>query len=122
MSERLYATEERRVLLADCRPSACHRRMTWRRETSNNSGIVRNESAQEYDAIIPVTHDPAFLVTGRNELDDVTANQWPYVLFCRNLRRRQRLTLAGAKIVVLKYYRSERADINKIRGAISTGV
>lgn len=120
MSERLNLVEERRAIGRLRALLRASEQMKATQRTSNNSGIIYYEtkSAQEYDAMIPVTHDPVFL-GGRIVKIETTftarKQQWPYVLFLPQFYVGDNPdTLAGAQIVGGSIIDQSSPDINKL--------
>lgn len=120
MSGRLNLVEERRAIGKLRALLRASEQMKATQRTSNNSGIIYYEtkSAQEYDAIIPVTHDPAFL-GGRIVKIETTftarKQQWPYVLFLPQFYVGDNPdTLAGAQPVTGSIIDQSSPDINKL--------
>jgi len=120
MSERLNLVEERRAISRLRALLRATEQMKATQRTSNNSGIIYYEtkSAQEYDAIIPVTHDPAFLGGRIIKIETIfTARkqQWPYVLFLPQFYVGDNPdTLAGAQIIGGRIIYQSAPDINKL--------
>lgn len=120
MSERLNLVEERRAIGKLRALLRATEQMKAAQRTSNKSGIIYYEtkSAQEYDAMIPVTHDPAFL-GGRIIKIETTftarKQQWPYVLFLPQFYIGDDPdTLAGAQPVTGSIIDQSSPDINKL--------
>lgn len=120
MSERLNLVEERRAIGRLRALLRASEQMKATQRTSNNSGIIYYEtkSAQEYDAMIPITHDPAFL-GGRIVKIETTftarKQQWPYVLFLPQFYVGDNPdTLAGAQPVTGSIIDQSAPDINKL--------
>lgn len=120
MSERLNLVEERRAIGRLRALLRASEQMKATQRTSNNSGIIYYEtkSVQEYDAMIPVTHDPAFL-GGRIIKIETTftarKQQWPYVLFLPQFYVGDNPdTLAGAQPVTGSIIDQSLPDINKL--------
>lgn len=120
MSERLNLVEERRAIGRLRALLRASEQMKATQRTSNNSGIIYYEtkSVQEYDAMIPVTHDPAFL-GGRIIKIETTftarKQQWPYVLFLPQFYVGDNPdTLAGAQPVTGSIIDQSSPDINKL--------
>ena len=120
MSERLNLVEERRAIGRLRALLRASEQMKATQRTSNNSGIIYYEtkSAQEYDAMIPITHDPAFL-GGRIIKIETTftarKQQWPYVLFLPQFYVGDSPdTLAGAQPVTSSIIDQSAPDINKL--------
>lgn len=120
MSERLNLVEERRAIGRLRALLRATEQMKAAQRTSNNSGIIYYEtkSAQEYDAMIPVTHDPAFLGDRIIKIETTfTARkqQWPYVLFLPQFYVGDNPdTLAGAQPVTGSIIDQSSPDINKL--------
>lgn len=120
MSERLNLVEERRAIGKLRALLRATEQMKAAQRTSNNSGIIYYEtkSAQEYDAMIPVTHDPAFLGDRIIKIETTfTARkqQWPYVLFLPQFYVGDNPdTLAGAQPVTGSIIDQSSPDINKL--------
>ena len=119
MSGRLNLVEERRAIGRLRALLRASEQMKATQRTSNNSGIIYYEtkSAQEYDAMIPVAYDPAFL-GGRIIKIETTftarKQQWPYVLFLPQFYVGDNPdTLAGAQIIGGSIDQST-PDINKL--------
>lgn len=120
MSGRLNLVEERRAIGKLRALLRASEQMKATQRTSNNSGIIYYEtkSVQEYDAMIPVTHDPAFL-GGRIIKIETTftarKQQWPYVLFLPQFYVSDNPdTLAGAQPVTGSIIDQSSPDINKL--------
>lgn len=120
MSERLNLVEERRAIGRLRALLRASEQMKATQRTSNNSGIIYYEtkSAQEYDAMIPITHDPAFL-GGRIIKIETTftarKQQWPYVLFLPQFYVGDNPdTLAGAQPITGSIIDQSAPDINKL--------
>ena len=120
MSGRLNLVEERRAIGRLRALLRASEQMKATQRTSNNSGIIYYEtkSAQEYDAMMPVTHDPAFL-GGRIVKIETTftarKQQWPYVLFLPQFYVGDNPdTLAGAQPVTGSIIDQSSPDINKL--------
>lgn len=120
MSERLNLVEERRAIGRLRALLRATEQMKAAQRTSNKSGIIYYEtkSTQEYDAIIPVTHDPAFL-GGRIIKIETTftarKQQWPYVLFLPQFYVGDNPdTLAGAQLIAGSVIDQSAPDINKL--------
>ena len=120
MSGRLNLVEERRAIGRLRALLRATEQMKAAQRTSNKSGIIYYEtkSAQEYDAMIPVTHDPAFL-GGRIIKIETTftarKQQWPYVLFLPQFYIGDDPdTLAGAQPVTGSIIDQSSPDINKL--------
>lgn len=120
MSERLNLVEERRAIGRLRALLRASEQMKATQRTSNNSGIIYYEtkSVQEYDAMIPVTHDPAFL-GGRIIKIETTftarKQQWPYALFLPQFYVGDNPdTLAGAQPVTGSIIDQNSPDINKL--------
>lgn len=120
MSERLNLVEERRAIGRLRALLRASEQMKATQRTSNNSGIIYYEtkSMQEYDAMIPVTYDPAFL-GGRIVKIETTftarKQQWPYVLFLPQFYVGDNPdTLAGAQPVIGSIIDQSSPDINKL--------
>lgn len=120
MSERLNLVEERRAIGKLRALLRATEQMKAAQRTSNKSGIIYYEtkSAQEYDAMIPVTHDPAFLGDRIIKIETTfTARkqQWPYVLFLPQFYIGDDPdTLAGAQPVTGSIIDQSSPDINKL--------
>lgn len=120
MSERLNLVEERRAIGRLRALLRATEQMKAAQRTSNNSGIIYYEtkSAREYDAMIPVAYDPAFL-GGRIVKIETTftarKQQWPYVLFLPQFYVGDNPdTLAGAQPVIGSIIDQSSPDINKL--------
>lgn len=120
MSGRLNLVEERRAIGRLRALLRASEQMKATQRTSNNSGIIYYEtkSAQEYDAMIPITHDPAFL-GGRIVKIETTfiarKQQWPYVLFLPQFYVSDNPdTLAGAQPITGSIIDQSAPDINKL--------
>ena len=120
MSERLNLVEERRAIGRLRALLRASEQMKATQRTSNNSGIIyyKTKSAQEYDAMIPVTHDPVFL-GGRIVKIETTftarKQQWPYVLFLPQFYVGDNPdTLTGAQPVTGSIIDQSSPDINKL--------
>jgi len=120
MSERLNLVEERRAIGRLRALLRASEQMKATQRASNNSGIIYYEtkSAQEYDAMIPVTHDPVFL-GGRIVKIETTftarKQQWPYVLFLPQFYVGDNPdTLTGAQPVTGSIIDQSSPDINKL--------
>lgn len=120
MSERLNLVEERRAIGKLRALLRATEQMKAAQRTSNNSGIVYYEtkSAQEYDAMIPVTHDPVFL-SGRIVKIEMTftarKQQWPYALFLPQFYVGDNPdTLTGAQPITGSIIDQSAPDINKL--------
>lgn len=120
MSERLNLVEERRAIGKLRALLRATEQMKAAQRTSNNSGIVYYEtkSAQEYDAMIPVTHDPVFL-SGRIVKIEMTftarKQQWPYALFLPQFYVGDNPdTLTGAQLITGSIIDQSAPDINKL--------
>lgn len=120
MSGRLNLVEERRAIGKLRALLRASEQMKATQRTSNNSGIIYYEtkSTQEYDAMIPVTHDPAFL-GGRIVKIETTftarKQQWPYVLFLPQFYIGDNPdTLAGAQPITDSIIDQSSPDINKL--------
>lgn len=120
MSERLNLVEERRAIGRLRALLRASEQMKATQRTSNNSGIIYYEtkSAQEYDAMIPVTYDPAFL-GGRIIKIETTftarKQQWPYALFLPQFYIGDNPdTLAGTQPVTGSIIDQSSPDINKL--------
>lgn len=120
MSGRLNLVEERRAISRLQALLRATEQMKAAQRTSNNSGIIYYEtkSAQEYDAMIPITHDPAFF--GGRIIKVETAfiarkQQWPYALFLPQFYVSDNPdTLAGAQPVTGSIIDQSSPDINKL--------
>ena len=128
MSERLNLVEERRAISRLRALLRATEQMKATQRTSNNSGIIYYEtkSAQEYDAIIPVTRDPAFL-GGRIIKIETTftarKQQWPYVLFLPQFYVGDNPdTLAGAQPITGRIIYQSAPGIKKIKITSQVGV
>lgn len=120
MSERLNLVEERRAIGRLRALLRATEQMKAAQRTSNNSGIIYYEtkSAQEYDAMIPVTYDPVFL-GGRIVKIETTftarKQQWPYALFLPQFYVSDNPdTLAGAQPITGSIIDQSAPDINKL--------
>lgn len=120
MSERLNLVEERRAIGRLRALLRASEQMKATQRTSNNSGIIYYEtkSAQEYDAMIPVTYDPVFL-GGRIVKIETTftarKQQWPYALFLPQFYVSDNPdTLTGAQPVTGSIIDQSSPDINKL--------
>lgn len=120
MSERLNLVEERRAIGRLRALLRATEQMKAAQRTSNNSGIIYYEtkSAQEYDAMTPVTYDPVFL-GGRIVKIETTftarKQQWPYALFLPQFYVGDNPdTLAGAQPVTGSIIDQSSPDINKL--------
>ena len=120
MSERLNLVEERRAIGRLRALLRATEQMKAAQRTSGKSGIIYYEtkSAQEYDAMIPVTYDPAF-PSGRIIKIETTftarKQQWPYVLFLPQFYVGDNPdTLAGAQPVTGSIIDQSSPDINKL--------
>lgn len=120
MSGRLNLVEERRAIGRLRALLRATEQMKAAQRTSNNSGIIYYEtkSAREYDAMIPVAYDPAFL-GGRIVKIETTftarKQQWPYVLFLPQFYVGDNPdTLAGAQPVIGSIIDQSSPDINKL--------
>lgn len=120
MSERLNLVEERRAIGRLRALLRASEQMKATQRTSNNSGIIYYEtkSAQEYDAMIPVTYDPTF-PSGRIIKIETTftarKQQWPYVLFLPQFYIGDNPdTLAGAQPITGSIIDQSSPDINKL--------
>lgn len=120
MSERLNLVEERRAIGKLRALLRATEQMKAAQRTSNKSGIIYYEtkSAQEYDAMIPVAYDPAFLGVRIIKIETTfTARkqQWPYVLFLPQFYVGDNPdTLAGAQPVTDSIIDQSSPDINKL--------
>jgi len=120
MSERLNLVEERRAIGKLRALLRATEQMKAAQRTSNKSGIIYYEtkSVQEYDAMIPVTHDPAFLGDRIIKIETTfTARkqQWPYVLFLPQFYVGDNPdTLTGAQPVTGSIIDQSSPDINKL--------
>lgn len=120
MSERLNLVEERRAIGRLRALLRATEQMKAAQRTSNNSGIIYYEtkSAQEYDAMIPVTYDSTF-PSGRIIKIETTftarKQQWPYVLFLPQFYVGSNPdTLAGAQPVTGSIIDQSSPGINKL--------
>jgi hypothetical protein len=120
MSERLNLVEERRAIGRLRALLRASEQMKATQRTSNKSGIIYYEtkSAQEYDAMIPVTYDPVFL-GGRIIKIETTftarKQQWPYALFLPQFYISDTPgTLAGAQPITGSIIDQSAPDINKL--------
>lgn len=120
MSERLNLVEERRAIGRLRALLRATEQMKAAQRTSNNSGIIYYEtkSTQEYDAMIPVTHDPASL-GGRIIKIETTftarKQQWPYVLFLPQFYVGDNPgTLMGTQPITGSIIDQSSPDINKL--------
>lgn len=120
MSERLNLVEERRAIGRLRALLRATEQMKAAQRTSNKSGIIYYEtkSAQEYDAMIPVTYDPTFLGGKIIKIETIfTARkqQWPYVLFLPQFYVSDNPdTLAGAQPITGSIIDQSAPDINKL--------
>lgn len=120
MSERLNLVEERRAIGRLRALLRASEQMKATQRTSNNSGIIYYEtkSAQEYDAMIPITYDPTFLGGRIIKIETIfTARkqQWPYVLFLPQFYVSDNPdTLAGAQPITGSIIDQSAPDINKL--------
>ena len=120
MSGRLNLVEERRAIGRLRALLRASEQMKATQRTSNNSGIIYYEtkSAQEYDAMIPITHDPAFLGGRIVKIETTFAarkQQWPYVLFLPQFYVGDNPnTLAGTQIIGGSIIDQSTPDINKL--------
>ncbi len=120
MSERLNLVEERRAIGKLRALLRATEQMKAAQRTSNKSGIIYYEtkSAQEYDAMIPVTYDPTF-PSGRIIKIETTftarKQQWPYALFLPQFYISDTPgTLAGAQPITGSIIDQSAPDINKL--------
>lgn len=120
MSGRLNLVEERRAIGRLRALLRASEQMKAAQRTSNKSGIIYYEtkSAQEYDAMIPVTYDPVFL-GGRIIKIETTftarKQQWPYALFSPQFYISDTPgTLAGAQPITGSIIDQSAPDINKL--------
>lgn len=120
MSERLNLVEERRAIGRLRALLRASEQMKAAQRTSNKSGIIYYEtkSAQEYDAMIPVTYDPVFL-GGRIIKIETTftarKQQRPYALFLPQFYIGDNPdTLAGAQPITGSIIDQSSPDINKL--------
>ena len=120
MSERLSLVEERRAIGRLRALLRATEQMKAAQRTSNKSGIIYYEtkSAQEYDAMIPITYDPTFLGGRIIKIETIfTARkqQWPYVLFLPQFYIGDNPdTLAGAQPITGSIIDQSAPDINKL--------
>lgn len=117
MSERLNLVEERRAIGKLRALLRATEQMKAAQRTSNKSGIIYYEtkSAQEYDAMIPVTYDPTFRIIKIETTFTAHKQQWPYVLFLPQFYVGDNPdTLAGAQPVTGSIIDQSAPDINKL--------
>lgn len=120
MSERLNLVEERRAIGRLRALLRASEQMKATQRTSNKSGIIYYEtkSAQEYDAMIPVTYDPVFLGGRKIKIETTfTARkqQWPYVLFLPQFYVGDNPdTLMGTQPITGSVIDQSAPDINKL--------
>ena len=120
MSERLNLVEERRAIGRLRALLRATEQMKAAQRTSNKSGIIYYEtkSAQEYDAMIPITYDPTFLGGRIIKIETIfTARkqQWPYVLFLPQFYVSDNPdTLAGAQPITGSIIDQSAPDISKL--------
>lgn len=85
MSERLNLVEERRAISRLRALLRATEQMKAAQRTSNKSGIIYYEtkSELEYDAMVPVVHNPGIFshVVNLEAVFTARKQQWPYALF-----------------------------------------